>query len=98
MKTIVIFLQPNYTNTIIREILDGFLYFYLDDLFYFITFVQVKDVKDDDVWADLFMDDSTKELKQIFEGQSAMAETVKALHNKMDQILGKKKLWDHGKN
>ena len=44
------------------------------------------------------MDDSTKELKQIFEGQSAMAETVKALHNKMDQILGKKKLWDHGKN
>ena len=44
------------------------------------------------------MDDSTKELKQIFEGQSAMAETVKALHNKMDQILGKKNLWDHGKN
>jgi len=50
---------------------------------------QVKDVKDDDVWADLFMDDATKELKQIFEGQSAMAETVKALHNKMDQILGR---------
>jgi len=49
----------------------------------------VKDVKDDDVWADLFMDDATKELKQIFEGQSAMAETVRALHNKMDQIIGR---------
>ena len=46
-------------------------------------------MKDDAVWADLFMDDGTKELKQIFEGQSAMAETVRALHNKMDQIIGK---------
>ena len=58
-------------------------------IIYFLSRVKVKDVKDDDVWADLFMDDATKELKQIFEGQSAMAETVKALHNKMDQILGK---------
>jgi len=50
---------------------------------------QAKDLKDDDMWADLFMDDSTKELKQIFEGQSAMAETVKTLHAKMDQIIGR---------
>jgi mannose-binding lectin 1 len=50
---------------------------------------EAKDVKDDDVWADLFMDDATKELKQIFEGQSAMGETVKALHSKMDQIIGR---------
>ena len=38
---------------------------------------------------DLFEDDATRELKQIFQGQAAMTETVRELHRKMDEIIGK---------
>lgn len=36
-----------------------------------------------------FEDDSTRELKQIFQGQSAINEVIRDLHRKMDEIIGR---------
>jgi len=47
-----------------------------------------KKLKDDD-WEDFFEDDSTRELKQIFMGQSAMNDVMRDLHRKMDEIIGR---------
>jgi hypothetical protein len=46
-------------------------------------------VKKEEEWEEFFEDDATRELKQIFQGQAAMAETVRELHRKMDEIIGK---------
>merc|ERR1719397_1470345 len=40
-------------------------------------------------WDDFFEDDNTRELKQIFQGQSAMNEVLRDLHRKMDEIIGR---------
>jgi len=47
-----------------------------------------KKLKEDD-WDDFFEDDNTRELKQIFQGQSAMNEVLRDLHRKMDEIIGR---------
>ncbi len=46
-------------------------------------------MKKEEEWEEFFEDDATRELKQIFQGQAAMAETVRELHRKMDEIIGK---------
>jgi len=46
-------------------------------------------VKKEENWEDFFMDDNSKELRQIFEGQSAMNEVVRNLNRKMDEIIGR---------
>jgi len=46
-------------------------------------------VKKEENWEDFFMDDSSKELRQIFEGQSAMNEAVRNLNRKIDEIIGR---------
>merc|ERR1719300_1943480 len=40
-------------------------------------------------WDDFFEDDNTRELKQIFQGQSSMNEVLRDLHRKMDEIIGR---------
>jgi hypothetical protein len=47
-------------------------------------------VKKEEEWEEFFEDDATRELKQIFQGQAAMAETVRELHRKMDEIIGER--------
>jgi len=47
-----------------------------------------KKLKEDD-WDEFFEDDNTRELKQIFQGQSAMNEVLRDLHRKMDEIIGR---------
>ena len=47
-----------------------------------------KKLKEDD-WDDFFEDDNTREMKQIFQGQSAMNEVLRDLHRKMDEIIGR---------
>jgi len=48
-------------------------------------------VKKDDEWDmdGFFEDDSTRELKQIFQGQASMNEVLRDLHRKMDEIIGR---------
>ena len=48
-----------------------------------------KKMKEDDEWDDLFEDENIRELKQIFQGQSAMNEVLRDLHRKMDEIIGR---------
>ena len=43
---------------------------------------------DDDDW-DNWMDESQKELQNIFQGQSAMKEILTELHRKMDDIISR---------
>merc|ERR1712106_1307949 len=43
----------------------------------------------EDDWDEFFEDDNTRELKQIFQGQSAMNEVLRDLHRKMDEIIGR---------
>jgi len=43
----------------------------------------------DDEWEEFFEDDNTRELKQIFQGQSAMSDVLRELHRKMDEIIGR---------
>ena len=43
---------------------------------------------DDDEWEN-WMDESQKELQQIFQGQSAMKEVLTELHRKMDDIISR---------
>ena len=43
---------------------------------------------DDDDW-DNWMDESQKELQNIFQGQSAMKEILTDLHRKMDEIISR---------
>ena len=43
---------------------------------------------DDDEWEN-WMDESQKELQQIFQGQSAMKEVLTELHQKMDDIISR---------
>ena len=43
---------------------------------------------DDDDW-DNWMDESQKELQNIFQGQSAMKEILTDLHRKMDDIISR---------
>merc|ERR1712130_446984 len=40
-------------------------------------------------WGDDWEDDSIRELKQIFQGQSAMNDVLRELHRKMDEIIGR---------
>merc|ERR1719461_429396 len=40
-------------------------------------------------WDDFFEDDNTRELKNIYQGQSAMNEVLRDLHRKMDEIIGR---------
>merc|ERR1711872_109479 len=40
-------------------------------------------------WDDFFEDDNTRELKQIFQGQSSMNQVLRDLHRKMDEIIGR---------
>lgn len=47
-----------------------------------------KKMKEED-WEEFFEDDNTRELKQIFEGQSAMHGVLRDLHKKMDEIIGR---------
>jgi len=49
---------------------------------------QVKE-KDDWDMEGFFEDDSTRELKQIFQGQASMNEVLRDLHRKMDEIIGR---------
>ena len=49
---------------------------------------EAKKLKEED-WDDFFEDDNTRELKQIFQGQSAMNEVLRDLHRKMDEIIGR---------
>ena len=56
-------------------------------------------MKKEEEWEEFFEDDATRELKQIFQGQAAMTETVRELHRKMDEIIGKQpeayiRTWD----
>jgi len=46
-------------------------------------------VKKDENWEEFFMDDTTKELRQIFQGQSSMNDVLRDLHRKMDEIIGR---------
>lgn len=43
----------------------------------------------EDEWEEFFEDDNTRELKQIFQGQSAMSDVLRDLHRKMDEIIGR---------
>jgi hypothetical protein len=45
-------------------------------------------VKKEEDWEEFFEDDATRELKQIFQGQAALTDTVRELHRKMDEIIG----------
>ena len=45
-------------------------------------------MKKDENWDEFFMDDNTKELRQIFQGQSAMHDVIRDLNRKMDEIIG----------
>jgi len=47
-----------------------------------------KQMKEEE-WDEFFEDDSTRELKQIFEGQSAMSGVLRDLHRKMDDMIGR---------
>ena len=49
---------------------------------------QLKVKSDDDDW-DNWMDESQKELQNIFQGQSAMKEILTDLHRKMDDIISR---------
>merc|ERR1719334_2155243 len=49
---------------------------------------EAKKMKEDE-WDDFFEDDSTRELKNIYQGQSAMNEVLRDLHRKMDEIIGR---------
>jgi len=40
-------------------------------------------------WGEDWEDDSIRELKQIFQGQSAMNDVLRELHRKMDEIIGR---------
>jgi len=50
---------------------------------------EAKKNEDYDSMDGFFEDDSTRELKQIFQGQSAMNEVIRDLHRKMDEIIGR---------
>ena len=50
--------------------------------------VKAKVEKKDDDW-DNWMDESQKELQNIFQGQSAMKEILTDLHRKMDDIISR---------
>ncbi len=45
-------------------------------------------MKKEEDWEEFFEDDATRELKQIFQGQAALTDTVRELHRKMDEIIG----------
>ncbi|XP_040571947.1 protein ERGIC-53 [Lepeophtheirus salmonis] len=49
---------------------------------------QAKAKEDHDDWSNWFSD-SDKELQQIFQGQSAIKDTINDLHRKMDEIIGR---------
>ena len=46
-------------------------------------------MKKDDDYDDFFMDSNSNELKQIFQGQSAINDVIRDLQRKMDEIIGK---------
>ena len=49
-------------------------------------------MKKDDEWDDeLFMGDSEKELRMIFQGQESMSDSMRSLNQKMDEIIGELK-------
>jgi len=48
-----------------------------------------KKLEDEDYDWGVFEDDSVRELKQIFQGQSSMNEVLRDLHRKMDEIIGR---------
>ena len=51
---------------------------------------QAKKLDEDDEWMEsVFEDDTIRELKQIFQGQSSMNEVMRDLHRKMDEIIGR---------
>ena len=53
-------------------------------------------MKKDDEWDDeLFMGDSEKELRMIFQGQESMSDSMRSLNQKMDEIIGELKKKPH---
>ena len=68
-----------------------FIFIFYFSLTYAIIFFLnhlLKVKSDDDDW-DNWMDESQKELQNIFQGQSAMKEILTDLHRKMDDIISR---------
>merc|ERR1719189_1415909 len=45
--------------------------------------------EEEEDWDGIFEDETVRELKQIFQGQSSMNEVMRDLHRKMDEIIGR---------
>ena len=48
-----------------------------------------KRLEEEEDWGGIFEDETVRELKTIFQGQSQMNEVMRDLHRKMDEIIGR---------
>ena len=46
-------------------------------------------MEEEEDWDGIFEDETVRELKTIFQGQSQMNEVMRGLHRKMDEIIGR---------